>query len=390
MFTLIEPCLEVPPIFILFSSSRGWRNKRKAGAPETLHLGGKAQRCQGLDLLTARDADGRLTGRRASLEDANLLGQLQYCKACLPIAQQLKLGLLSRNPKTGTPQGEEAAEATTACEAAFALPLLAARAEAEVAKEAAAAARAAQLELAARLEQTSAGGLLDARKECVVKAQALHAREIALAEREEQQGSKERKLEKLRRGSAILEDSSRRKVLDMEDEARRMECRMRSSEKTLNELLATFQQTRQALLEAKQEAGEEKRRIDELMILESNRLHQVEKQREGTTQSVADLQAQRLEIEGDIQKKGQRLADLEAHQHGKKRSLGGEVKALYQQKEGLEKQVAKLQDDVRRNLEVCQNQGVPTTPLPPEMLEPRSTGWRQPWKSNWSTWWGWK
>jgi hypothetical protein len=298
--------------------------------------------------------------------------------------------LHSRNPKTGTLEGEEAADATMARAAAFALPFLAARAEAEVAKEAAAAARAAQLELAARLEQTSAGGLLDARKECVVKAQALHAREIALAEREEQQGSKERKLEKLRRGSAILEDSSRRKVLDMEDEARRMECRMRSSEKTLNELLATSQQTRQALLEAKQEAGEEKRRRDELMILESNRLHQVEKQREGTTQSVADLQAQRLEIEGDIQKKGQRLADLEAHQHGKKRSLGGEVKALYQQKEGLEKQVAKLQDDVRRNLEVCQNQGVPTTPLPPEMLEPRSTGWRQPWKSNWSTWWGWK
>ena len=66
------------------------------------------------------------------------------------------------------------------------------------------------------------------------------------------------------------------------------------------------------------------------------------------------------------------------------------MKALYQQKEGLEKQVAKLQDDVRRNLEVCQNHGVPTTPLPPEMLEPRPTGWRQPWKSNLSTWWSWK
>ena len=171
----------------------------------------------------------------------------------------------SRNPKTGTLEGEEAADATMARAAAFALPLLAARAEAEVAKEAAAAARAAQLELAARLEQTSAGGLLDARKECVVKAQALHAREIALAEREEQQRSKERKLEKLRRGSAILEDSSRRKVLDMEDEARRMECRMRSSEKTLNELLATSQQTRQALLEAKQEAEARHKRREQII-----------------------------------------------------------------------------------------------------------------------------
>ena len=176
-------------IYILFSSSRGWRNKKKAGAAESLHLGGIDQRCQGLDLLTARDADGRLKGRRASLGDANLLGQLQYCKACLPIAQQRKFGLHSRNPKTGTLEGEEAADATMARAAAFALPFLAARAEAEVAKEAAAAARAAQLELAARLEQTSAGGLLDARKECVVKAQALHAREIDLAEREEQQGS---------------------------------------------------------------------------------------------------------------------------------------------------------------------------------------------------------
>ena len=318
-------------IFILFSTSRGWINKKKAGAAESLHLGGIDQRCQGVDLLNARDAGGRLKGRRISLDHVNLLGQLQYCKACFPIAQQLKWGLRSRNPKTGTFEDVVVHDATMAREAVCSLRLLAARADAEVAREEAATAKAAQLVLAARadraerdLNQASVCGLLDARKECLEKESALAAKEKGVAEREERLISEERKLQELRKGGALLEESARRKALDMEDEARRMECRVRGSEKTLHEILVAHRQMRKALLETKREAAEEKRRRDDLMIIESNRLHALEEQREGTAKAVSDLRAQQLGMEGDLQKAGRELADLEAHRQEHKRKWGGD------------------------------------------------------------------
>ena len=342
-----------------------------------------------MDLLNERDAEGRLKGRRTSLEHVNCLEQLQYCKACFPVTQRLKWGLRSRNPKTGKVEAAMQDDAALVREASIALPLLAARAEAEVAKEDAASSRKAQTDLAARLEQAetelkqaSLCGLLDARKENVNKEKALMSRENAVAEREEQLRTVKRKLDERQEDVALLERNSRRKILGMEEEARWMERRVSSSEKTLLELLATHNHTRKALLKSRHEAAEEKRRRDELMIVESDRLNVLEKERRATSQEIAELLSKRMEIEVEIQKSGQHLADLEAHRQGQKRSLGGEVKALYQQREGLEKQVAKLQDDVRRNLEVCHKQGVPTTPLPPEMLEPLSSGW-QPRKSDW-------